>query len=70
MDNRRLAYNGARYRLIASQNNTEHSDDYIDLLSNGFKFRSTSGNVNGYPGYNYIYMAFASSQTFKFSNAE
>ena len=31
---------------------------WVDFLSNGFKLRGTSGNIN-VSGYNYIYMAFA-----------
>ena len=34
---------------------------YVDLLSNGFKLRSTSNGVNGSGATNYLYMAFGQS---------
>ena len=43
------------------------SANAMDILSNGFKFRATSGSLNASGG-NYIYLAIA-SQPFKFSNA-
>jgi hypothetical protein len=43
------------------------SANAMDILSNGFKLRATSGSLNASGG-NYIYLAFA-SQPFKFSNA-
>ena len=43
------------------------SSNAMDILSNGFKFRATSGSLNASGG-NYIYLAIA-SQPFKFSNA-
>ena len=47
--------------------NAEASDDGVDFLSNGFKWRINSGMRNT-TGQTYIYMAFA-EQPFKFSNA-
>jgi len=43
------------------------SANAMDILSNGFKLRATSGSLNASGG-NYIYLAIA-SQPFKFSNA-
>lgn len=68
MDNRRIGYNGANYRLLADASNEEYtgtSSNIIDFLSNGFKCRTTSTNTNNG---NYMYMAFAENP-FKFTNA-
>jgi len=68
MDNKRLGYNGANYRLLADASNEEYtgtSSNIVDFLSNGFKTRTTSSNTNTGT---YMYMAFA-DQAFKFSNA-
>ena len=58
-DNKRTGYNVKNYNLRADQTNTEGTDDAIDILSNGFKIRSTSGGFGGGSGTTYIYMAFA-----------
>ena len=55
-DNKRLGYNAANYYLEANTNLAEQSYSDIDLVSNGFKCRSTGG---GHNDGNYIYMAFA-----------
>ena len=68
MDNKRIGYNGANYRLLADGSNEEYtgtSSNIVDFLSNGFKARTTSTNTNDGT---YMYMAFA-VQPFKFSNA-
>ena len=57
-DNKREGYNPDNDRLIADTNLTEADPGESDLLSNGFKMRFTSGNVNASGG-TYIYMAFA-----------
>ena len=44
--------------LIANTNAAEDTHDFMDMLSNGFKLRSTSSNRNE-NGSTYIYMAFA-----------
>ena len=44
--------------LIANSYNAEGTGTDIDIVSNGFKVRSTSGNINT-SGNNYIYIAFA-----------
>lgn len=57
-DNKRLGYNSENYRLIANSTLAEADPGEYDILSNGFKIRFTSGNVNASGG-TYIYMAFA-----------
>jgi hypothetical protein len=66
-DNRRLGYNPENHRLRANSNDTEADPGEYDILSNGFKIRFTSGNVNASSG-TYIYMAFA-EMPFKYANA-
>ena len=60
LDNKRPAYNTTINAFFAelSAAETTASGDEIDLLSNGFKLRGTSGNQNDSGG-TYIYMAFA-----------
>ena len=70
MDNKRIGYNGANYRLLANDTLVEYSgsnSNIVDFLSNGFKCRTTSTNTNGNND-TYVYMAFA-ELPFKFSNA-
>ena len=57
-DNKRLGYNPDNNLLYPNGTTVENSLDYIDILSNGFKFRTTDGEING-SGTNYIYSAFA-----------
>ena len=57
-DNEREGYNPDNDRLIADSTLIEADPGESDLLSNGFKMRFTSGNVNASGG-TYIYMAFA-----------
>ena len=56
-DNKR-GFNPNEEVLQANASTAEASSDAIDLLSNGFKIRNTSGNQNG-SGDTIIYMAFA-----------
>ena len=57
-DSKRPGYNTTTGLLKPNQNNAEQNKDNIDLLSNGFKQRSTgSGNNNS--GSDYFYVAFA-----------
>ena len=56
MDSKRLGYNEANYQLIANSTLADQTPVRADLLSNGFKARSTNGEVNNG---SYIYMAFA-----------
>ena len=44
--------------LFANLGDGEATDLGVNLLSNGFKFRTTDGEING-GGTNYIYSAFA-----------
>jgi len=58
-DNKREGYNGDNAFVYANSSSTEEADGtVIDLLSNGFKFRNSSGDNNA-SGSTYIYMAFA-----------
>ena len=57
-DNKRIGYNPANYDLYPNVSEAESGANRIDLLSNGFKIRSTSGNINPSGG-TMIYMAFA-----------
>ena len=59
-DNKRTGFNVDNNMLRANLNNAEQTDDDIDLLSNGFKLRRSSGSFNS-DGANYIYMAFGQS---------
>ena len=56
-DNKRLGYNVKNYGLFPDLSNAESTTDKIDILSNGFKMRTTTGG--NYSGASYIYMAFA-----------
>ena len=58
-DDKRLGYNAANKSLAANTNAADsNSNISIDILSNGFKNRNTSGALNS-SGATYIYMAFA-----------
>ena len=57
-DNKRDGFNSENHRLIADVTDTEADPGQMELLSNGFKWRFTSSNVNG-NGADYLYMAFA-----------
>ena len=66
MDSKREGYNVDNDPLFANLPNSEGTQDFLDLLSNGFKLRSTDTGVNG--SGTYIYAAFAESP-FKYSLA-
>ena len=66
MDSKREGYNVDNDPLFANLSNAEGTQDFLDLLSNGFKLRSTDTGVNG--SGTYIYMAFAESP-FKYALA-
>jgi hypothetical protein len=69
-DTSRSPYNVCAAQLLANSSGAEVSGDantYIDILSNGFKIRTTAGTHNT-SGYTYIYAAFAESP-FKYSLA-
>jgi len=59
-DNKRLGYNGGNSFLEAHVSASESSAERIDILSSGFKNRSTT-QVNNASGATYIYMCFAES---------
>jgi len=57
-DNQREGYNVDNDELVANTTAAETTTNYLDLLSNGFKLRSTDADLNA-SGSTYIYMAFA-----------
>ena len=59
-DSKRIGYNiSGNDKLYANLNSAElTTENAIDILSNGFKLRSTNGGFNG-SGSSYIYMCFA-----------
>jgi hypothetical protein len=57
-DNKRLGYNVSNSYLKANEDSAESATTDIDILSNGFKCRSTGNGHNNSSG-TYIYMAFA-----------
>jgi hypothetical protein len=60
-DSSRIEYNSNNYRLFPNLSNAEDSTtQIIDLLSNGFKARTTDGGIN-VSGGSFIYAAFAES---------
>jgi hypothetical protein len=68
-DDKRSVYNVTNDALLASGANAEfvnNSSFAIDILSNGFKARSSYGDINQ-SGNTFIYLAFGSS--FKYANA-
>lgn len=58
-DIQRQSYNILASELIANSSAAETSSARFDILSNGFKLRTSANSVNG--SYNYIFMAFASN---------
>ena len=66
-DDKRLGYNVKNWRLMPNQNVVENESEEIDLLSNGFKLRSSGAHVNG-NGRDYMYMAFAEFPTVSSNN--
>ena len=57
-DNKRQGYNPENELLFPDLSNAEATVNRIDLLSNGFKARTSDGGINA-DGSTYIYMAFA-----------
>jgi len=57
-DNKRIGYNESNYYLRPNGTNTESTNIPLDILSNGFKIRTSAGDVNT-SGNTYIYMCFA-----------
>ena len=69
MDDKRIGYNVVNSYVQANSSTAEFSygGGGSDILSNGFKLRSTSTGLNG-SGITFIYMAFAENP-FKSSRA-
>ena len=59
-DSKRIGYNVANYRLPPNTAGAEETNVNIDILSNGFKARSTDADLNA-SGATYIFMAFAAA---------
>ena len=57
-DSQREGYNVDNDSLMASQSDAESTRDYVDILSNGFKVRRGSIDINS-NGSTYLYAAFA-----------
>jgi len=67
LDTSRGTYNAIGPRLYADLSDAEYTGDRYDILSNGFKVRTTSGESNDSGG-TYIYACFAENP-FKYANA-
>jgi hypothetical protein len=63
-DTSRDPYNEAKYYLYANLSNAEATSVFypLDILSNGFKIRSSNINING-SGFGFVYAAFAETPT-------
>ncbi len=57
-DSKRQGYNGANNYLVANTNGSDQTGIEIDILSNGFKARSSATGLNA-SGVVHVYMAFA-----------
>ena len=67
-DNKREGYNVTTIALAANLANADQTSNRdVDILSNGFKFRTSNGNVNSSGG-NYMYLAIAKNP-FQFATA-
>jgi hypothetical protein len=66
-DNKRLGYNVDNEQLYPNLSDAEGTSTHLDILSNGFKWRTSDGSRNASGG-TYIYLAFA-EQPFKYANA-
>ena len=66
-DTIRNRYNLTNYMLFPNTSEAQDSTGYVDLLSNGFKWRSTNGTWNASGG-RYVYASFAFNP-FKYANA-
>ena len=59
-DDKRLGYNPDQNSLNTNLSGAQGTTDYVDILSNGFKIRTTDALVNA-GGTQFIYAAFAES---------
>ena len=66
MDNKREGYNVDNDQLYPNETDIEATNDYVDIVSNGFKFRSNATTVN--TGETYLFYAVA-AYPFKYANA-
>ena len=66
-NNKLLGYNVKNYDLTPSETNVEITDARIDFLSNGFKIRTNTANINS-GGSLLLYYAIAESP-FKYASA-
>jgi len=66
-DDKRLGYNVDNNDLLPDDTAIEATDDRLDIVSNGFKFRSTFTSTNA-DGGTYLYYAVA-AYPFKYANA-
>ena len=57
-DNKRDPFNIVDGRIKPNSSDAEDNSDQFDFLSNGFKLRTTAGDLNGTSGHTFIYMAF------------
>ena len=57
-DNKREGYNDETNRLKPNASDAEEDDNFMDVLSNGFKLKLTSSSINASGG-TFIYLAFA-----------
>ena len=64
-DNKRLGFNVDNNYLRTNQTSAESTDDIVDIVSNGFKLRSTNSEHNAAATFDYI--AFAETP-FKYAN--
>ena len=63
----RQGYNAENNPLYLNTDGAEGTSSVLDIVSNGFKIRSTDGDVNTSSA-GYLFMAFAKSP-FKYANA-
>ena len=63
IDNKRNPHNVISKLIFANSSDTEYdlSNYHTDILSNGFKLRTTTGTGMNTSGNTYIYMAFGQS---------
>ena len=64
-DNKRLGFNVDNNYLRTNQTSAESTDDILDIVSNGFKLRSTNSEHNAASTYDYMVWA---ETPFKYSN--
>ena len=58
IDNKRDGYNRNNDQLVIDQPGAEFDNSHVDILSNGFKIRTSSQDANNPAGQQYLYAAF------------